>query len=234
MTLPELIESVEFLVPRIRDVENKPTATAIRLAFLEMRGWDTLEAEKTVRFARRINLAHPSININAKSISEVLRAFPLEGTAIGVAGTDVFSLAVSLNTNYYGLGNGVTDVSPVARRLLSRQIRNTLQTDLNFSFHRKDRYLYITHAVPVPTHITIRYVPDFQNVEEIDDERWTMYLLRLSVAYLKQAVGQVRAKVTLQGSAALNGERLIQEADAEFALIRAEVKDSAEDLIFIN
>jgi len=233
-TLPELVQSVEFLVPRIRDVENKPTVTAIKLAFREMKGWDSLEVERTVRFARRIDLAHPSVNIKAKSVSEIIRAQPLEGTAIGAGGTDVFSLAVSLNSNYYGLGNGVTDISPVARRLLSRQIRNTLQTDLNFSFHRGDRYLYITHAVPLPTHITVRYVPDYQSVEEIDDERWSTYLLRLSVAYLKMAVGQVRGKVNLPGSVQLGGERLIQEAKEEFAEIRSEVADSAEDLLFIN
>jgi hypothetical protein len=233
-TLPELVEAVEYLVPRIRDVEHKPTVTAIKLAFREMKGWDSLEAERTVRFARRIDLAHPRINIKAKSISDVLRARPLEGVAIGTSGTDVFSLAVSINSNYYGLGNGVTDISPVARRLLARQIRNTLTTDLNFSHHRGDRYLYITHAIPLPSQVTIRYVPDYQSVEEIDDERWSTYLLRLSVAYLKMAIGQVRGKVNLPGSVQLGGERLIQEANEEFAQIRAEVADSAEDLLFIN
>ena len=78
-------------------------------------------------------------------------------------------------------------------------------------------------------------MPDYQDVSEIKSNKWINYLLRLSEANMKKALGRTRSKYTIEGSnVTLDGEALLAEANAELEAIRSELEANKNKLVVLN
>lgn len=76
------------------------------------------------------------------------------------------------------------------------QIRNTTSTDLLFKYDKASNKLYINIVSDLPSHITIEYVPRYDDVDEITSDYWIDMLMRLCVALTKVTVGRIRSRYT--------------------------------------
>lgn len=148
---------------------------------------------------------------NVYSVINVMRSQPTYGTFIQDA--DVFTLASS----YYNMNN----IDNYVNRMAILQQRNTLATDLDFIWNSETKQLFISTNPPFPPALTIQYTKDYETVEDVKDPYWIDLLLRLAIAYSKQALGRVRGKYTLNSAQYnLDGETLINEANTEIENIR--------------
>jgi hypothetical protein len=115
------------------------------------------------------------------------------------------------------------------------QVRNTLTTDFQWRYDIDNQVIYCTHREPVPTQVTITYTPDYQDVSEIQNDTWIDYLLRMSEANMKKALGRSRSKYQIEGSnVSYDGEILLQEANTELEAIRTELEAKKNKLVILN
>ena len=95
--------------------------------------------------------------------------------------------------------------------------------------------IYCTHRDPRPSQVTIRYVPDYKDVSEINNDTWLDYLIRMSVANMKLALGRSRSKYTIEGSnVSLDGDTLLAEANSELETIRNELESKKNKMVILN
>jgi hypothetical protein len=199
----------------------------------------TIPVEKTIPWARRIDCNRVPTGVNGefigfkiKELFMVKRAEPPQGTQIFQNGTDVFSLAAAVSANLQGLSTGlVPDVTPLAKQLLSMQIKNTLSTDMQPVFDKKNNCLYVTAQSPFPSHITITYQPWYETIDEVDDPLWDNLIRRVAVGILRENIGLARSKYAIANSPVQNnGEKMVDLGLAEQAEVRAELKASYNNI----
>ena len=148
---------------------------------------------------------------NVYSVINVIRSQPTYGTFIQDA--DVFTLASS----YYNMNN----INNYVNRMAILQQRNTLATDLDFIWNSETKQLFISTNPPFPPALTIQFTKEYSKIDDVKDPYWTDILLRLAIAYSKQALGRIRGKYTLNSAQYnLDGETLINEANTEIENIR--------------
>lgn len=142
-----------------------------------------------------------------------------------------------LITNKYSTMNGYKGttsnlMSGYITSLLYQQIRNTIEQDLDFTFDKRSQKLYLVQQIPASNQITIVYNKILENVEEIEDEYWINYMIRLGLAYVKQTLGRIRSKYKMTSAPyELDGDTLLNEAQSELSEIR-EFLRSNDNLIF--
>lgn len=210
MTMEEYKFEIESsLGAPIVEVEIKPyIENYVNRAFKELKRYISTPYFTTLPYTgTAIDLS----SYNVYSVINVMRSEPTYGTFMQDA--DVFSLASS----YYNMNN----IENYANRMLILQQRNTISTDLDFIWNADNKTLYISTNPPFPPALTIQYTKDYKSVEEVKDPYWTDILLRLAIAYSKQALGRVRGKYKLNGAQYdLDGDTLIAEANQEIVDIR--------------
>lgn len=236
MTMNEIVEQVEFMLglPSNKNVENLQTQQAVMIAFRELKRYMKTPVDKTVPFATRIDLS--KVGIQTKRVLYVQAAYPRIGlTLSSLDAGNVFQVAASLN-NYSGIGQTSSiNVDPIVTEMAMAQVRNTISTDFQWKHDPLNNCIYCTHRDPVPTHLTIRYVPIFNDVSEINNDTWLDYLIRMSEANMKKALGRSRSKYTIEGSnVTLDGDVLLQEANTELEAIRAELEGKKNKLVVLN
>ena len=145
---------------------------------------------------------------------------------------NVFQVAASVNV-YSAIGNTSSiNIDPIVTEMGMAQVRNTLSTDFQWDYDSSNDIVYCTHRDPRPAAVTVRYVPDFQDVSEINNQTWLDYLIRLSEAHMKRALGRTRSKYKITGSnVELDGDVLLQEADADLTKIREELEGKKNKLL---
>ena len=75
----------------------------------------------------------------------------------------------------------------------------------------------------------------YEDVSEIVSDTWIDYLVRMSTANMKVALGRSRSKYTIEGSnVSLDGDTLLSEANAELEAIRSELDQKKQHLIVLN
>ena len=236
MTMNEIVEQVEFMLglPSNKNVENLQTQQAVLIAFRELKRYMKTPVDKTVPFATRIDLS--KVGIQTKRVLYVQAAYPRIGLTLSTLDAgNVFQVAASLN-NYSGIGQTSSiNVDPIVTEMAMAQVRNTISTDFQWKHDPLNNCIYCTHRDPVPTHLTIRYVPIFNDVSEINNDTWLDYLIRMSEANMKKALGRSRSKYTIEGSnVTLDGDVLLQEANTELEAIRAELEGKKNKLVVLN
>ena len=233
MTMEEIVDQVSFLLglPANENVENLQIEKAVLIAFKELKRYIKTPVEKTVPFATRIKLAENGI-ITVK-VLRVMPAYPRIGlTMSSIDSGNVFQVAASVNV-YSAIGNTSSiNIDPIVTEMGMAQVRNTLSTDFQWDYDSSNDVVYCTHRDPRPVSVTIRYVPDYQDVSEIKNNTWINYLIRLSEAYMKKALGRARSKYKITGSnVELDGDILLQEADNDLAKIREELDAKKNKLL---
>ena len=163
-------------------------------------------------------------------------AYPRIGLTLGTIDSgNVFQVAASVNT-YSAIGQTSSlNIDPIMTEMAMAQVRNTLSTDFQWKYDVDNQVIYCAHRDPRPTQLTIRYVPDYKDVSEIKSNTWLDYLIRMSEANMKKSLGRSRSKYTVEGSnVSLDGEILLQEANAELEKIREELEKKKNKLVVLN
>lgn len=236
MKMEEIVDQVSFMLglPANDNVEGLQIERAVLIAFRELKRYMKSPVEKTVPFSTRIELA--KVGIVTQNVLYVQAATPRIGlTMSSIDSGNVFQVAAAVNT-YSAIGNTSSiNIDPIMTEMAMAQVRNTLGTDFQWKFDPTNNVIYCAHRDPRPSQVTIRYVPDFQDVSEVTDPVWIDYLVRMSEANMKKALGRSRSKYKIEGSnVTLDGDILLTEANAELEAIRQELETRKNKLVVLN
>lgn len=224
MLMNEIVDQISFKLglPANSNVEDLSIEKAVLVAFQELKVYMHTPTHITVPFSTRLDL----VNLGIKT-SKVLYVFPANPKVglnlTNVDSSNVFTLAASANAGFSALSGG--DLTPLVEQLAMAQVSNVLSTDFQWTYDQLNQVVYCTCKQSRPSLVTIRYVPDFQDVSEIQNPTWISYLIRMGEANAKVALGRTRSKYKIEGSnVSLDGEILLQEGTAELTQIREELK----------
>lgn len=236
MKMEDIVDQVSFMLglPANDNVEGLQVEKAVLIAFQELKRYMKTPVEKTVPFSTRIQLS--KVGIITKNVLYVQAAYPRIGlTMSSIDSGNVFQVAAAVNT-YSAIGNTSSiNIDPIMTEMAMAQVRNTLGTDFQWKYDPDNDVVYCAHRDPRPASVTIRYVPDYQDVSEIQSNAWINYLIRMSEANMKKALGRTRSKYTIEGSnVSLDGEALLTEANAELEAIRNELEARKNKLVVLN
>ena len=236
MTMQEYVQEVSFRlgIPSNENVEDLQPEQAIQIAFRELKRYMKTPVDKTVPFQKRLDLV--KLGIKTKKILNVQPAQPRIGlTMSSIDSGNVFQVAAAVNT-YSAIGQTSSlNIDPIMTEMAMAQVRNTLATDFQWRYDVDNQVIYCAHREPMPTQVTITYMPDYKDVSEIQNDTWVNYLLRMSEAHMKKALGRSRSKYKVEGSNVSNdGEILLQEANTELEAIRTELEARKVKLVVLN
>ena len=236
MTMQEVVQQVSFMlgIPSNENVEDLQVEQAVQIAFRELKRYMKTPVDKTVPFQHRLDLV--KLGIHTKKVINVQAAYPRIGlTMSSIDSGNVFQVAAAVNT-YSAIGQTSSiNIDPIMTEMAMAQVRNTLSTDFQWRYDIDNQVIYCTHRDPMPTQLTITYTPDYQDVSEIQSDTWIDYLIRMSEANMKKALGRSRSKYRVEGSNVSNdGEILIQEANTELEAIRTELETKKPKLVILN
>ena len=236
MRMEEIVDQVSFMLglPANDNVEGLQVEKAVTIAFRELKRYMKTPVEKTVPFSTRIDL--DAVGVKTTKVLSVQAAYPRIGlTMSSIDSGNVFQVAAAVNV-YSAIGNTSSiNIDPIMTEMAMAQVRNTLGTDFQWKYDPDNQVIYCAHRDPRPSVVTVRYVPDYQDVSEIKDETWINYLIRMSEANMKKALGRTRSKYRVEGSnVTLDGEALLAEANAELEAIRAELEARKNKLVVLN
>lgn len=236
MTMAEIVNQVSFMLglPATENVEGLDLQQAVLIAFQELKRYMKPVVSKTVPFSTRLDLV--KLGIETNKVTNVFFAYPRIGlTMSSIDSGNVFQVAAAVNT-YSAIGNTTSiNIDPIMTEMALAQVRNTLSTDFQWSYDPLNQVVYCTHRDPRPATVTIYYVPDLKDVSEVKQPAWQNYLIRLSEAFAKKALGRARSKYTIQDSnVTLDGETLLTEANAELEKIREELEARRNKMTILN
>ena len=236
MTMKEITSQVAFKLglPANKNVENLQIETAVNISFQELKRYMKTPTDKTVPFATRIDLL--SVGIDTLNVLYVQEASPKVGLTLGnIESGNVFQVAAAVGTYSAYASGGLTNIDPIMTQLAYSQLHNTLTTDLQWKYDNLNQCIYCTHQSPVPAFVTIRYVPNFHDVSEIVSPTWINYLIRMTEANMKIALGRTRSKYRIEGSnVSLDGDTLLEEGNSELATIREELGVKGSKLMVLR
>ena len=236
MEMQEVVQQVSFMlgIPANENVEDLQVEQAVEIAFRELKRYMKTPVDKTVPFMKRPDLV--KLGINTKKVINVQAAEPRIGlTMNSVDSGNVFQVAAAVNT-YSAIGQTSSlNIDPIMTEMAMAQVRNTLATDFQWRYDVDNQVIYCAHREPMPTQVTITYMPDYKDVSEIQNDTWIDYLIRLAEANMKKALGRSRSKYTVEGSnVSLDGEQLIAEANTELEAIRTELETKKSKIVILN
>lgn len=236
MTMQEVVEQVAFLLglPANENVEDLQIEKAVNIAFRELKRYMNTPVEKTVPYSTRLDLV--KLGINTVKVLYVQAANPRLGLSLSsIESGNVFQVAAAINVSS-SVGQASTiNIDPIMQEMALQQVRNCLTTDFQWKYDLPNQVIYCTHRDPKPAVVTIRYVPIYNDVSEIQGQTWIDYLVRMSEANMKKALGRSRSKYKIEGSnVSFDGELLLDEANAELEAIRNELSVKSSKLVVLN
>lgn len=236
MTMEEIVNQVNFMlgIPSNENVESQQTQQAVLIAFRELKRYMKTPVDKTVPYSTRLDLV--KLGIDTVNVINVKPAYPRIGLTLSTIDSgNVFQVAAAVNT-YSAIGQTSSlNIDPIMTEMAMAQVRNTLATDFQWRYDSNNQVVYCAHRDPRPAVVTVTYVPDYKDVSEIKSPMWIDYLVRMSEANMKKSLGRTRSKYTVEGSnVSLDGEILIDEANAELEAIRQELEDRRNKLVIVN
>ena len=191
MTLAEYTDEIMFSLGGIGDnsveieIGESGIVRCINRAFREVKQYVTTPAYMTLPFGARENGIGCTINLKDKNVYSVINVMrPDSYNSLSMNTLDVFGL----NLTY----SAITNMDAYANRMLRLQQLNTISTDLDFIWDAHTKELSVTMNPPFTNAITIQYIPDYKDVEEITEVFWMDIILRLATAYAKQAIGRIK------------------------------------------
>ena len=236
MKMNEVCEEVNFQLglPANKNVEGLQTENAVNIAFRELKRYMKTPTHKTVPFAHRIDCKKAGIKTH--KVLNVQAAYPRTGLTLSTIDSgNVFQVAAAVNV-YSTIGNAsAVNIAPIMTELGMAQVRNTLSTDFQFRYDYLNQVIYLAHRDPLPSQVTVTYVPEFDDVSEIVNDTWVDYLVRMSLANMKIALGRTRSKYTIEGSnVQLDGQQLLEEGNSDLATIREELASKRNNMVIVN
>ena len=236
MTMEEIVDQVNFMlgIPANENIEELQPEKAVLIAFRELKRYIRTPVDATVPYSTRLDLK--ALGIKTKKILNVFASIPRIGLTMNTIDSgNVFQVAAAVNT-YSAIGNNSSiNIDPIMTEMAMAQVRNTLATDFQWNYDSNNDVIYCAHRDPRPVQVTIRYVPDYQDVSEIQGTTYQDYLVRMSIANMKIALGRARSKYKVEGSnVSLDGDTLLTEGNAELEAIRQELGTKKSRLVVLN
>jgi hypothetical protein len=176
------------------------------------------------------------IDLSKYHVDVVTNVYRIAG--YGSESKDYSTISDPVYLQYYAwLGNGsVSGISNYVsnlgafNQLLS--IRNTTSTDLAFKQDKSQNKLYINVSGNVPDKITIEYIPNYKDIEDVTSSYWTDILVRMAVAIAKITVGRIRTRFGEANAIwAMDGATILQEGKDELEKLRDHLTTN-NDLFF--
>ena len=122
-------------------------------------------------------------------------------------------VASSNGSSMYNLNNWLMNYMTYNTLL---QLRNTTSTDLAFQEDKHNNKLYINVSAGRPDYITIKYVPIFEDVDDIKSDYWKEILYRLALAITKMGLGRIRTWAKQNNALyTVDGETILEEGRSE-------------------
>lgn len=198
----------------------------VDIAFMELNPYIDTPYFKTLPANSCIDLS----NENVRAILYVVRANASSINSTVDISAMLFS-PLTYTTNQYSTLNGYTGTTSLLKgyttSLIYQQIRNTTQQDLDYTWDGREQKLYLYQQLPTSQMITVVYNKNLVNVEEIQDDYWVNYLIRLSLAYTKETLGRIRSKYKMTSAPyELDGDTLLSEAQSELTELRQFLQDN--------
>lgn len=172
------------------------------------------------------------IDLSPRKINAVVSVYRTEGFNSADANGSTDPMYVTQWQLLSGIGNMATFqnyLSNYQSWLTTMQMRNTLSTDLAFRYDKHTNLLYINISTGLPENITIEYVPQYEDVSQIDSDFWEDILIQLAVAKLKIVLGRIRSKYTQSNALwTTDGETLLNEGNTELTNLRTQLQASTQ------
>lgn len=236
MLMSEIVSQVAFMLglPTNDNIEEVSIEQGVLIAFRELKRYMKTPTEKTVPFSTRLDLI--ALGIKTVKVLSVQAAEPRLGLNLtSIESGNVFQVAASVNMMNGVVQGSTINLDPIMNELALSQVRNTMATDFQWTYDLPNQCVYVAHKDPIPAAVTVRYVPIYEDVSEITNQTWIDYLIRMSEANVKKALGRSRSKYTIEGSnVTLDGEALLAEANAELEAIRTELGAKTSKLVVLN
>ena len=132
--------------------------------------------------------------------------------------------------NYYdaftGASSDMNSMDSLAITVLTKQLINTIRggtSDVDFWQDGDELYLDISG---IGGDVTIEYIPDYQDVSEISEPFWINFILNMTMALTKMALGRARSKYNISGLPyELDGDTLISEGQAELDAMNEQLRE---------
>lgn len=111
---------------------------------------------------------------------------------------------------------------------------NETAGDRHFLFDYDTQLLFVNFNTATPRSLTIDYIPDFENVEQIEDSFWVDIVQKKSLALTKLGLSQYRGKFSSVSGApfVLDYQRLQSEGESLNQEVNAILEENALDYIF--
>lgn len=202
------------------EIDDSALDCAINSALREIQRYICSTRVVTIPYQKCIDVKDLKVN----SISRIYRteSYTTGPDTMGTTPVDPMYAAqwqmLSGTGNLYNFQDYVYDFAAWNTLL---QIRNTISTDLAFIYNKDSEKLYINMSQNFPTHITIEFVPRYEDVSEIKSDFWIDILMRLALAITKQTLGRIRSKYTQSNALwELDGDKLLEEGTNELNELR--------------
>lgn len=187
-------------------------------AFRQTQRYINTTSLKTLDFKSCIDLSEYHIDV-------VTNVYRIAG--YGEETKDYSGISDPVYLQYYAWlsGSSVNSIGNYASNLAAfnqlLQIRNTTSTDLAFKQDKSQNKLYINVSGNVPEKITIEYIPNYNDIEDVTSSYWTDILVRMAVAIAKMTVGRIRTRFVETGALwTMDGATILQEGKDELEKIR--------------
>lgn len=187
----------------------------------------------TIPYSKCIDLSDPAntndVEIKVNSVSRVYRT---EGYVNNGDSTTMDPMQVAQWQMLSGTGNMYNFQDYVYNYLSWNtllQIRNTTSTDLAFIFDKASNCLYITTSSDTPQYITVEYVPDYQDVEDVASDFWIDVIMQMSIALTKITLGRIRSRYTQTNALwTQDGEAILAEGNAEYQALQEYLRQNTQ------
>lgn len=222
-TSHEYLDDMHLAVPWTESEANSGEDEKILLmAFREIKRHIHEYAVLTVNYAQRISLA----DYKVKEFLEVRRATTPPGLGVGSPSGSVFASLAGLAPI-----SGTAVIQPYldyyTETMLVQTIKNTISRDLAYQWDEQNQLLYLASNLPIPSQVTITYIPRYESPDDIKTSYWQDWMRRLAIAHFKIYVGEKRSKMKIPNSPVqLNGDALLAEGREELTAIRQYLSDN--------
>lgn len=210
------------------EYSNEDLTKFVETAFTEVEPYINTRERFTIPWNQEANGAidFKLLNRKAKAVVKVRR-----GSDQGYLNQVLPSTA---GTWYYGwylpqVGTRFNaNFDPWAMQALMLKSMNEISGDKDYIFDYEKQLLFINFNTQYPRSVTIEYIPEYENAEQITDSYWQNIIQQYSLALVKISLSHFRGKYSsVQGSMfQLDYERLIQEGQNERDKIWEELTES--------
>lgn len=241
-------EYVKFVILQLGgtvvDIElESDIGSFVDLALLKVKPYIGTSRLVTVNATDHVNLSkynvYTVVNVykaNTGALTSVADSQAAQGTGTSSSTDDSFMFAPNL-FNYYdaftGASSDMSSMDSLAITVLTKQLINTIRggtSDVDFWQDGDELYLDVTGAMGT---ITIEYIPDYKDVSEVTEPFWINFILNMTMALTKIALGRARSKFNISGLPyELDGDALLSEGQTEMDSLNEQLRE-LDDIWYI-